>query len=208
MTIYGHGGAGTRDRRHLHPGVVALVITAVVILGAAGGYFVMRDPAGTPIAAASSAPVAAPPSPSASPAPTAPDGLATGSWSITPADDEESFLTVKGDFAAFGAVVATVTVVPGLADDSCFTFRDEDGDYMRHFDYRLRFDPKDDSELFRKDATFCAEDDQPAGSFRVRSKNYPDYFLHRRGTELYIDKPTDDSSFTAESTFSLRPAAS
>ncbi len=158
-------------------------------------------------AAASVAPVAS--SPAAAPTRTAPAGLATGTWLVSPADETDSYLTVKGEYATISEIADSLTVVKGLADDSCFTFRDEDGKYLRHFDYRLRFDAQDDSELFRKDATFCAEDDQAAGSFRVRSINYPDYFLHRRGTELYIDKPSDDGSFEAESTFTLQvPPAS
>ncbi|WP_436530680.1 AbfB domain-containing protein [Actinoplanes sp. HUAS TT8] len=209
MTIYGPGGAGTRERRRLHPGVLTLVGAAAVIVVAAGAYVVMRDPATEPVASASSvaaAPVvsSAAASPAAAPAP---DGLATGTWLVSPADAKDRYLTVTGEYARIAEVPEPLTVVAGLADDSCFTFRDEDGKYLRHFDYRLRFDAKDDSELFRKDATFCAEDDQPAGSFRVRSINYPDFFLHRRGTDLYIDKPTGDDSFEAESTFSLQAAS-
>lgn len=204
MTIYGSGGVDVRDRRRLHPSVLILVIAAALIVVAASGYFVMRSPATEPVAAASSAPAAAAPSaPAATPTVKAPDGLATGSWMVSPADDKGSYLIVRGEYAAFSEVADSVTVIAGLADDSCFTFRVANGKYLRHFDYRLRVDAKDDSELFGKDATFCAEDDQPAGSFRLRSINYPDYFLHRRGTDLYIDKPTGDS-FEAESTFTLQ----
>ncbi|MFI1988961.1 AbfB domain-containing protein [Actinoplanes sp. NPDC020271] len=208
MTIYGQGGVNARDSRRLHPGVLALVAAATVAVVAAGVYFVMRSPSPpstpTPVAAASSAPVAS--SPAAAPSRTAPGGLATGSWLVSPAGDKESYLTVKGEFATFSEVAEPLTIVAGLADDSCFTFRDGDGKYLRHFNYRLRFDAKDDSDLFRKDATFCAEDDQPAGSFRVRSINYPDYFLHRRDADLYIDKPSGDS-FEADSTFTLQAPA-
>ncbi|GIF03434.1 AbfB domain-containing protein [Actinoplanes siamensis] len=206
MTIYGRGGMDVRQSRRLHPGVLALVITAGVIVVAALAYLVLRSPAEpvTPVAASSAAVSSAP---AAEPSPTAPAGLTTGTWQVSPADDPDSYLAVKGEYATMSQVPAALTVVRGLADDSCFTFRDEDGKYLRHFDYRLRFDAEDDSELFRKDATFCAEDDQPAGSFRVRSINFPDYFLHRRGTDLYIDKPSGGDSFTAESTFTLRPTA-
>ncbi|AEV85892.1 arabinofuranosidase [Actinoplanes sp. SE50] len=206
MTIYGPGGVDVRDpRRRLHPGVLALVITAVIIIVAALAYFMMRspaDPTAQPAAVPSRAAAIAP-SPASSPSPTDPSGLTTGSWQVTAADDRDTYLTVAGDFAAMSEVAATITVVEGLADDSCFTFRDEDGNFLRHYNYRLRFDPKDDSDLFRGDATFCAEDDQPGNSFRVRSKNYPDYFLHRRGTKLYIDKPSESDDFVADSTFAL-----
>src|SRR5690349_10004665 len=186
MTIYGRGGADVRERRRLHPGVLTLVIVAVIIVVAALAYLMLRSPAAPAPVTAASSPAAQPvaSSPAAKPSPTAPDGLATGSWLVTPAGAPDTYLTVNGKYAAVSGDASTLTVVEGLADDDCFTFRDEAGRYLRHFDYRLRFDRKEDSELFRKDATFCAEDDQPAGSFRVRSKNYPDYFLHRRGADL------------------------
>ncbi|BCY12155.1 AbfB domain-containing protein [Actinoplanes sp. L3-i22] len=206
MTIYGSGGTGTQAGRRLHPGVLALVIASGLIVAAAVGYLVLRSPA-APVPQAAASPSVRPTTASAAPAPTAPDGLATGSWQVSPADDKSTFLAVKGEFATLTDVESPpVTVVKGLADEDCFTFRDEDGKYLRHFDYRLRFAAKEDSDLFRQDATFCAEDDQPAGSFRVRSKNYPDYFLHRRGADLYIDKPSGDS-FEADSTFTLQPLA-
>jgi hypothetical protein len=220
MTIYGSGGSGVREPRRLHPGVLALVAVAGIIIVAAIGYFALRSPAEpTPQAATVTAPgtpgQASPvASPSAAPSPAVADGLATGSWLVSATGDRGSFLSADGEFAAMSEDAVPLSVVKGLADEDCFSFRDGDGDYLRHFDYRLRFDSADDADdkdLFAKDATFCAEDDQPAGSFRVRSKNYPDYFLHRRDSKLYIDKPGDDDSdtFRSESTFTLRsPSAS
>ncbi|WIM93536.1 AbfB domain-containing protein [Actinoplanes oblitus] len=216
MTIYGPGGVDVRDRRRLHPGVLALVAVAGVIVVAAVGYFVFRspsDPAAHLPAAAS--PPAAPatttpaPSPSESPSPTAPAGVATGTWLVTLADDEDSYLVTDGEYAEMSDEPAPLTVVPGLADDTCVSFRNDSGAYLRHYDYRLRFDQRDDADLFRKDATFCPEDDQPAGTFRLRSKNYPDYFLHQRDDDsLYIDKPDGDADdFVEESSFSLRSPA-
>lgn len=35
---------------------------------------------------------------------------------------------------------ATFTVVPGLADANCSSFRDSAGRYLRHWDFRVRFD--------------------------------------------------------------------
>ncbi|BCJ40036.1 hypothetical protein GCM10010168_28940 [Actinoplanes ianthinogenes] len=211
MTIYGPGGVDVRDRRRLHPGVLALVAVAGVIVVAALGYFVFRSPAdpAPQVPAAASLPAvqvtSSPAPPSESPSPTAPAGITTGTWLVTPADDKDSYLVADDEYAAMSDEAAPLTVVAGLADDSCVSFRDEDGDYLRHFDYRLRFDAQDDSDLFRKDATFCPEDDQPAGTVRLRSKNYPDYFLHRRDDDsLYIDKPEDSDDFVEESSFSLR----
>jgi len=57
---------------------------------------------------------------------------------------------------ALPAQAATVTVVAGLAQASCYTFRTASGSYLRHRDYQLRVDPFTDTTLFRDDATFCA----------------------------------------------------
>jgi hypothetical protein len=97
-----------------------------------------------------------------------------------------------------------LTVIRGLGDSRCFTVRHRDGRYLRHFDFRLRFDKLDDSDLFRADATFCPVGDQPAGTVRLRSKNYPDRLLHRRGARLHIDKPDGSGGFEADSSFAVR----
>ncbi|MEU4428228.1 AbfB domain-containing protein, partial [Actinoplanes sp. NPDC024001] len=187
----------------------ALVVTAAVNAVAAFAYWALRTPAAArpQRAAAGPAASATPPAPAApSPSPSR-HRLSTGSWLLSPAGDAESFLGEDGDFAAIGSEEQVLTVVAGLADESCFTFRDEDGAYLRHFDYRLRFDDEDDSELFRKDATFCLEDGLPAGTIRLRSQNYPEHVLHRRGPQLFIDKPDGSEKFTEESTFVLgKPA--
>ncbi|GAA4609999.1 hypothetical protein BJY16_007622 [Actinoplanes octamycinicus] len=216
MTIYGRGGVDVQDRRRLHPGVLALVAVAGVIVVAALGYLMFRSPPRAPQSPAAAslpaAPVASPPAPSESPSPAAPTGVTAGSWLVTPAGDKDDFLVADGEYAAMSDEPAPLTVVAGLADDACVSFRNESGEYLRHFDYRLRFDradDADDADLFRKDATFCPEDDQPAGTFRLRSKNYPDYFLHRRDDDsLHIDKPDDDADdFVEETSFSLRSPA-
>jgi hypothetical protein len=188
-TVYGE------PRKRLHPAVLALVGAAAVVLVAAVVFALTR----TPDAPSSSAP------PSPAPAPTSaaatsggtsaePLRLGVGTWLLSPADDPETHLTRSGGFAAMLAADPLVlSVVAGLADEACFSFRDPDGDYLRHFDYRLRFDAADDSDLFRQDATFCPVDDSP--TIRLTSKNYPEHQLHRRGTQLYIDRPDDTGGF-------------
>ena len=116
-------------------------------------------------------------------------------------------LTIDGDYAALSSAQRTVfTVVEGLADTSCFSFRAPGGKYLRHYDYRLRFDNPDGADLYRKDATFCPLDGVPAGIVRLRSANYPDHFIHRRGNDLYIDKRDGSDAFDADSSFTLEGA--
>ena len=207
MTVYGPGGVDARaPRRGLHPAVLALVIGAVVATLGAAGYWVLRDPEAGPPRAASAAPSA----PTTAPSSRTPEPveLAAGEWLVVPADAPDSYLGVTGDdFATVSDDPTVLTVEPGLADAECFTFRTRAGKYLRHFDYRLRFDGLDTSDLFRRDATFCPLDDQPAGVVRLESKNYPGHLVHRRGDRLFIDKAEDSAEFRSDSTFRVRPAS-
>jgi len=203
MTVY-----GSEPRKGMHPAVLGLVGLAVLaVLGA--GVWVLTSGSDEQSAAAVSTPASSAPAPRPS-ASAAPAKLTTGSWLLSPAGDPDLFLTVVDEFAALSPDERLVlNVSKGLADDACFSFREPGGKYLRHFDYRLRFDTADDSDLFREDATFCPVAGAAAGTVRLKSKNYPDHLLHRRGTELYIDAPGDSddgADFVEESSFTLQKA--
>jgi hypothetical protein len=196
-TVYGRGSVepteGGPDRLH-RAMIVGVGVGVVAVLGL--GYAAWTSTGGgaeKPAAAATSAPAAATTATTAT-TPATPQ-LAAGSWLLSPLGDEDTYLTANGDYAKMSpADPATLTVSAGLADDTCFSFRLEDGRYLRHFDYRLRFDASDDSELFRADATFCQEAGTDVGTVRLRSKNYPEFLLNRRDDDsLYIDKESGTS---------------
>ena len=185
------------------PIAVGVGVVAVLALG----YAAWNSTAGggdEPAAAAVVPESAAAPGPAPSAA--APARLAPGSWLLSPLGDPDTYLTMNGEFAKMSpADPATLTVVTGLADDGCFSFRLDGDRYLRHFDYRLRADEWDDSDLFRADATFCQEAGAAAGTVRLRSKNYPDHLVHRRDDDaLYIDKATGDA---AGFSFMVQPSA-
>ncbi|WP_305785520.1 AbfB domain-containing protein [Symbioplanes lichenis] len=203
MTVYGQeprrGAVG-----RMHPAVLALVAVAVLVAVGIGVWLVTGSSGGTPQPAAAAV-TSAPAQPQPSRPSPAPVKLAAGSWLVSPAEDKDSFLALGDDgFAVFSTDQRmVVTVSAGLADDACFSFREPGGGWLRHFDYRLRFDKADDSDLFREDATFCPVSGAPAGTVRLKSKNYPDHVLNRRSdTELYIDE-TGDAQATA---FIVQPA--
>ena len=207
-TVYGRGGVDVRAPRQglltrVHPAATAAVCAGIIaVLGL--GYGIWRATGDSPEPAAATPP---PPPPSAVPSSSSPARLAPGSWLLSPRDEAGTYLTSDNGFAALSArEQLELHVVPGLADGACFTFRLDDGRHLRHFDYRLRFDAVEDSDLFRNDATFCPEPGQPAGTVRLASKNYPDHVIHRRGAELYIDKPDGSDGFAADSTFAVEPA--
>uniref|UniRef100_UPI0035713B07 family 43 glycosylhydrolase n=1 Tax=Streptomyces lacrimifluminis TaxID=1500077 RepID=UPI0035713B07 len=96
---------------------------------------------------------------------------------------------------------ATLTVVPGLADATCYSFRDSSGRYLRHKDYRVRFDASNGSTTFDRDATYCARAGSAAGSVSLESYNYPGRYLRHYSYELRIDPYQDNATFRADSSF-------
>ncbi|MFI9848650.1 AbfB domain-containing protein [Nonomuraea sp. NPDC051941] len=117
----------------------------------------------------------------------------------------------KEGIAASGALgvlggPAPLRIVPGLADAKGYSFMDGDGRYLRHKDYRLRFDADNGTELFEQDATFLARPASGAGRVRLESLNYPGRFIRHRHHQLWLDKDQDTPAFRADSTF--KPATS
>lgn len=207
MTMYGSAPRGTHTAVKALVGlaVVVVLVAAVVVWRSATGD---ADPAAapaaepTPLSAAQSAAPAAP-APEVS---SAPAEFSAGSWLVSLGGSGD-YLTFDGDFAALSSGQRTVfTVVEGLADASCFSMRAPNGRYLRHYDFRLRFDKPDDADLYRKDATFCPLDGAAAGTVRLRSANYPDRVVHRRDDGLYLDKPADSDAFDADSSFAVERA--
>jgi hypothetical protein len=96
---------------------------------------------------------------------------------------------------------STFTVVPGLADSNAFSFRDSAGKYLRHWDFRGRFDANDGSSIFAKDATFVARTGTAAGSVRFESYNYPGYYLRHYNYQLRVDRSDGTDLFRQDSSF-------
>lgn len=208
-TVYGRGGAGIREDAPAGlPRAVPVAVGVGAVAVLALGYAAWTSTAGggdEPPAAVAAPVSAAAPSRSET-VPPAPAQLTTGSWLLSPLGDPDTYLTVNGEFAEMSpADPVTLTVVTGLADDACFSFRVDGDRYLRHFDYRLRVDERDDSDLFRADATFCQVAGTDAGTVRLSSKNYPDHLLHRRDDDtLHIDKLT---GAPAGFSFMVQPSA-
>jgi hypothetical protein len=201
MTVYGSEPRGTHVAVKVLVGLAAVVLLAAVVV-------VWRSAAGDEEPAAGAATGPAPPSSSPTPATSKvsspPAKLSTGSWLLS---IDGGYLGFDGDYATLSSSRGTsFDVVKGLADASCFSIRAAGGKYLRHFDYRLRFDKPDGSDLNRQDATFCPLDGVPAGVVRLRSVNYPDHVIHRRDKKLYIDERDDTDAFEADSSFTLEKA--
>jgi hypothetical protein len=98
---------------------------------------------------------------------------------------------------------ATFTIVQGLAAPNGYSLRAANGQYLRHFDYRVRLAADDGTAGFKADATFYARPGAASGSVRLESGNFPGRYLRHRDFELWVDAYDgtagfrDDSSFTA-----------
>jgi hypothetical protein len=158
-----------------------------------------------------------PASPAARPHPASTISLVPGRLvSLESADDPGTFVTTADDVGILTPVrstsnytvrrQATFTAIAGLADPDCFTFRAPDGRYLRHASWRLRLDHDQGTPLFRSDATFCIGSGATTGTVTLESSNYPGWYLHHRGTELWVDQTDGGTAFHTEASFRLRPA--
>ncbi|MBD0839844.1 glycoside hydrolase family 43 protein [Streptomyces sp. TRM68416] len=96
---------------------------------------------------------------------------------------------------------ATFAVVPGLADSNAYSFRDTSGNYLRHYDFRARFDANSGTSTFARDATFIARAGATSGSLRFESYNYPGYYLRHYGYQLRVERSNGTDLFRQDSSF-------
>lgn len=212
--------------------LAGLAVGAVLVTGAAT-YAAWPEPAprvpdvsaapaagptaGDPTPIPSGTPTSAGP-PSASPSAVAAGTVPLGARSLESVDQPDLYLTQSGDFASLGPVSAsssaqarqrvTFTVVRGLADTRCVTFRAADGRYLRHHYLRLRLSTDDGSELFRKDATFCPRPGAVAGSVTLESHNYPGSVIRHRDGGIWLDGSDGTRAFAGQASFVVREARS
>ncbi|WP_433364397.1 sigma-70 family RNA polymerase sigma factor [Actinoplanes sp. CA-142083] len=146
---------------------------------------------------------------------TAAGQLAIGRMSLESAGIPGRYVAVSGDSGVLTPVGpasdaaarerASLRVVAGLADPSCFSLRRPDGRYLRHSSFRLRLSPEDGTVLFRRDATFCRQTGFLNGSVSLESFNYRGFFLRHVGDQIWIDQDDGSAEFRADSSFLVRP---
>ncbi|MFB9391070.1 sigma-70 family RNA polymerase sigma factor [Streptomyces coeruleoprunus] len=207
-----------------HP--MASLATGAVLIAGTATYAAWPEPAPR-VPAVITAPTVGTPTPvpsrtttSAKPSPVGPSAVAgtvpLGAQSLESADRPGLFVTHAGDFATLGRVSAsssaqarqqvTFTVIEGLADTRCVTFRAEDGRYLRHHYLRLRLSTDDGSELFREDATFCPRPGAVAGSVTLHAHNYPGSVLRHRDGGIWLDGSDGTRAFAGQASFIMRRA--
>lgn len=98
---------------------------------------------------------------------------------------------------------ATFVVRPGLADPSCYSLESQNyrGSYLRHSSFRVRLATNENTDLFRRDATFCA---QPGtGGIRLASINELGTNVRHYAEEVWVSSnggahPYDSTGSYAE----------
>ncbi|MDF9817112.1 sigma-70 family RNA polymerase sigma factor [Streptomyces sp. SPB162] len=157
---------------------------------------------------------------SAGPSPVSPSAVPVtvplGAQSLESADEPGLYLTYAGDFVTLGRVSAssdaqirhrvTFSVIGGLANARCVTFRAADGRYLRHRDLRLQLGTNDGSALFREDATFCPHPGAVAGSVTLHAHNYPGSVLRHRDGGIWLDGSDGTRAFAGQASFITRRA--
>ncbi|WLW53427.1 sigma-70 family RNA polymerase sigma factor [Streptomyces sp. YU58] len=203
-----------------HP--VAGLTTGAVLIAGGATYVAWPEPAprAPGVTAAPTAGPSTPTSTSAGPSPASPSATAAavplGAHALESVDQPALYVTYAGDFATLGPVSSagsaqarqrvTFTVVRGLADTRCVTFRAADGRYLRHHYLRLRLSTNDGSELFREDATFCARPGAVAGSVTLHAHNYPGSVIRHRDGGIFLDGSDGTKAFAGQASFIVRRA--
>jgi len=99
---------------------------------------------------------------------------------------------------------ASWRIVAGLADASCYSFesRNFPGEYLRHSASRVRRDALQASDLYRADATFCAQGtaNGSAGT-RFAAYNYPNRYLRHYAAEVWIADGQGGSAWNTSGSF-------
>ncbi|MFI9564452.1 alpha-L-arabinofuranosidase B [Streptomyces rishiriensis] len=104
------------------------------------------------------------------------------------ADSDAVIAAVSASSPSADKAAATWTVRQGLGDASCVSFEsaDKPGQYLRHYDFRLRVATIDSSALSRLDATFCPQASHNGQGVSLRSANYPSDFVRHYNHDVYI----------------------
>jgi hypothetical protein len=99
---------------------------------------------------------------------------------------------------------ATFTVVAGLANAACVSFRSANfpDRYLRHYNFRVRLDANSGDATFARDATFCGRTGL-AGGVSFESYSHPGRYLRHVNYELRVDLLASGSAFAGDASFTV-----
>jgi hypothetical protein len=99
-------------------------------------------------------------------------------------------------------------LVPGLADSRGVSFESVNypGYYARHFNFEIVLDQKEDTSIYRNDATFYRVRGLANANWSsFRSRNYPNRYIRHRNFLLYLESGTS-TLFRQDATFRTVPS--
>lgn len=99
---------------------------------------------------------------------------------------------------------ATFTIVAGLANSACVSFRSLNFPtrYLRHYNFRVRLDVNSGDATFARDATFCGRAGF-AGGVSFESYSHPGRYLRHYNYEVRVDLFTSGSAFAGDASFTV-----
>jgi RNA polymerase sigma factor (sigma-70 family) len=146
--------------------------------------------------------------PSVPPSAAGPDLIPAGRVVIRPAGRSGAVVTLDGEdlVTTTGGAGTGFTVLPGMSDPACISLRTADGRYVRHSSFRIVVSRVEDRQLFRQDATFCAQRGTKPGTVRLTSSNYPNRFVRVQSDHFQLDIGQAGAGFVEDTSFTLTTA--
>jgi hypothetical protein len=102
---------------------------------------------------------------------------------------------------------ASFTIVAGLANSACVSFRSTNFPtrYLRHYNFRVRLDVNSGDATFARDATFCGRAGL-AGGLSFESYSHPGRYLRHSNNEVRIDLFASGAAFAGDASFNVTAA--
>ncbi|MCK2240694.1 MULTISPECIES: AbfB domain-containing protein [unclassified Crossiella] len=104
---------------------------------------------------------------------------------------------VDGNSPALAKEDATWIVRPGLADRFCYSLESVNvpGRYLRHQEHRVKIDANDESDVFAKDATWCARKGRAGDGVSLESFNMTGRFIRHIDGGIWLANNSGQHSF-------------
>ncbi|WP_198170780.1 AbfB domain-containing protein [Actinoplanes awajinensis] len=190
------------------PAEPVIIASAVAIRSSSSPITTGSAPSSNPVAKPSShrqstKPATRWPSPSKAPAVT----LSAGSTvALTLADNSgqrvrhRSFIgrvdTIGASSKALDRADSSFTVRVGLGNSGCSSLESVNypGYFLRHQNYQIKLQRNDGSDLYRRDATFCAVTIRSGDALALQSINYPKRFVVESDSRLALRETSADGA--------------
>ena len=114
----------------------------------------------------------------------------------------------NGNQAVITTEASKLRIVEGLSGDTgsvSFESTDNPGSFIRHAGYVMWLHANDNSDLFKKDASFYPRENAFFGDFvAYESVNFPDYFITDANSRLKIVLKEDSDSYKNSASYKLK----